>query len=351
MPCTPALLKTFKNRDTALAAPQTCAAWPPIRRVAVLAHRLRQIVAPLCAAWALSACGPPDNLPLRVGIGDFPPYELMYLAQEQGYFREAGVNVRLVEFSAQSDVNRAYQQGKLDGLGTTLVDVLLIRERDGKDLRAVRVIDYSNGADVILATPAMRSVADLRGRRIAVEANSVSHFVLVRALEQAGLGLADVTAVLEREIDSIAPQAGDFDAIVTYPPYTARLRQVANLHPLFSTQAIPGEVLDVYAFDARAIAERPAQLRAFLQGIERAYAYLQAHREDACRIMARREKMTPEAFCQSLTDGLTLIPPAGQDLHSPAAPMRAATATAVRVLRQTQLLSDRPEVADCLSPL
>ena len=118
-------------------------------------------------------CAPEPPAALRVGINSWPGYEFIFLAQEKGYFRDEHLNVRLVEFSSLSDCRRAYERGQIDAMGTTVVEVLMTRDQSSRSPQIVRICDYSNGADVILAQSAITNGAGLRGARIGVELASL----------------------------------------------------------------------------------------------------------------------------------------------------------------------------------
>ncbi len=311
----------------------------------------RRRVLALLPALAAGCSG--HQHPLAVGISAYPPYELAILARESGYFRDAGLNVRLVEFEDLSDAQRAFEQGKLDGLATTLVEVLVSRHAGARDLRVMRAISVSEGADVVVAPREIRTVADLRGRKVAVEIASLSHFMLARALQRAGLALSDVTPVsMAQNAMPAALQSGEVSAIVTYPPSATALRADPRWHVLFSSRAIPDEVVDVYAFDAQALARQPRDIQAFFQAVDRAFHRFGAEPQDSCRIMAPRLRTTADAACAAMTDGIRLIPPSEQARYlGPTMAMRTSLAAVQRALTESRLVGNNPALADCLEPL
>ena len=283
----------------------------------------------------------------------FPPGELAMMAQEAGFFRDAGVDIRLVEFEDLSDAQRAFEQGKLDGLAATLVEVLVTRNSGLRDLRAMRVIAVSEGADLLLAPRAVGSMAELRGRRVGVEIASLGHYVLARALHKAGLSLSDVTPVtMAQHAMEGALLAGEVAAVVTYPPRSIALRTDPRWHALFTSREIPREVVHVYAFDAQAIARRLGELQAFFRAIDRAYHRLSAEPLTSCRAMAARGHVDAELFCASMREGLRWIPPSDQgDYLGPAMALQASVDTVQRELARSGLIGARPGLGDCLEPL
>ena len=316
-------------------------------------HRMLNRRQLLTALPALAAgCGAAPQRPLTVGISIFPPHELAMLARDSGFFRDAGVEVRLVEFEDLSDAQRAFEQGKLDGLATTLVEVLVTRSSSPHDLRALRVIAVSDGADVLLAPRAVRNVAALRGRKVGVEVASLGHFLLLRALQKSGMTLSDVIPVsMAQHAMEAALAAGEVDAVVTYPPQAVPLRADPRWHPIFTSREIAQEVVHVYAFDGPTIARRSGEVTAFLRAVDRAFHRWSAEPVASCRTMAARGHLDADLFCAALQEGLRLVPPSGQaDYLGPSMALRATVDSVQRALAQGGLIGAQPGLADCLEP-
>lgn len=279
---------------------------PPAQRFA-RALRSRALAFPilrhlplLVAAAALSCtfgCAPEKPTAWRIGINPWPGYEFLYLAQEMGFYRDAGLDVRVVEFSSLADARRAYERGQINVIATTVIEVLQIREHSPRSPQIVQVVDYSNGADLILARPGLTNAASLRGARIGVELASLGVYVLVRGLEQGGLGLADVQPVSMDQLSmGDAFRKGELDAVVTYPPASIQLLRDTKASTVFTTAEIPGEVLDVIAVEAELNTRRPGDVARLLRAYHRAIAYARQHPAEAYRIMAGRQGITPEEF-------------------------------------------------------
>ena len=295
------------------------------------------------------ACNRPAK-PLRIGIDDWPVYRLMKLAEDKGFFRDEGVDVTLLEFNSYADSRRAYDSRRIDGMGSTAVEVLITRDQSGRNTRIVRVLNFSEGADVIVAGKSVRSMSDLRGKRIGVELGTFGVYVLARALELEGLSLEDVTPVSTSQAAMVAHLSdGVIDAAVTYTPVSTSLLADPRFHAVFSTAQIPGEVVDVIAIGGFILRERPQQAAGFLRGVDRAFAYLNENPEDACRIMAEGLNMPPEEFRKALTTGLHLVGPDEQAAYlAEGGKLQPVLESLARTLRKIGMLSDRPGLTDCL---
>lgn len=310
----------------------------------------------LAAVFALvflPGCSSSPPAPIRFGINSWPGYELVYLAQEQGFFKAQGCAVSLVEFSSLSDARLSYEKGRLDGLATTPIELIYAKFYNPVQPRIVRAVDCSEGADAIIAPRRLSAVRELRGRRIGVESGSVSSYVLLRALQSHGLSLADVQPIPGPQFDLVTNlERGELDAVVSYPPHAAALLAAPEFHKIFSSADIPGEVVDVIAFEAEFLKRRPDDVKAFLRALEQAWGFLQQHPDVAVRIMAAREHVPPAEFQRMLTDGMRLLGPADQAAYlGPAGKLATILPRYAQTLLESHMISRPVAVSDLLTPL
>ncbi len=294
----------------------------------------------LAAMVALSldiGCSQQGSAAFRVGINPWPGYEFLYLAQEKGFYRDEGLQVRLVEFPSLSDARRAYERGQVNAIATTVIEVLQARENSSRSPQIVQIVDYSNGADVILARPGLATGANLRGARIGLELASLGVYVLARALEKNGLSLADVTMVSMNQLSMEASfRKAELDAIVTYPPTSTKLLRDSDANTVFSSTEIPGEVLDVIAVEAEVNARHPRDVAGLLRAYHRAVAYTRQNPADAHAIMAEREGLTPEEFRTALTGGIRLLSASDQAAYlRPGGKLATVVDASDRILRRS----------------
>lgn len=79
----------------------------------------------------------------------------------------------------------------------------------------------------------LQSVADLEGKKVALNKGSNVHYLLVRALEKAGLTLKDITEVYLAPADARAAfERGAIDAWAIWDPYFAAAEVSSNARPL-----------------------------------------------------------------------------------------------------------------------
>lgn len=251
--------------------------------------------------------------PLRIALIRWPPFEFLHLAQEKGFFAQEGVEVRLIEFVDVNDTQRAFEHDKIDGGVYSLFEVMQNRDLLARKMQVPMVIDFSDGADMVLARPDIQDVRGLRGRRVGVSLSPLDFYFLGRALEAYGMSLKDISLIHVRTEDVLeALRSGKIDAVMSYPPNSTEIEEAGIARPIFTSGQIPGEIVDVLALDEAVIRERPDDVAALIRGFYRAVRYAQEHPDDAWRIMAERERVSPESFRKALQTGITLVPLAEQ---------------------------------------
>src|SRR5262245_6175493 len=183
---------------------------------------IRSLVLACLLSLVLSACALSTSpaKPLRLGLNIWPGYAPFYAAANRQLYSPTAVEI--TTFSSLYDTDRAFSQGRIDAVGTTLFDALRMRD-EGIPLKIVLTTDYSNGADGIVARQGITSIAGLKGKRVAAEVGAINHFILLRALDRAGLQEQDVEVVnLSVEEGAKALAQGKVDAAALWEPFLSQ---------------------------------------------------------------------------------------------------------------------------------
>ncbi len=306
-----------------------------------LAKALPWRLALLSLVLGTASCASNEPRPLRIAANPWPGFEYFYLAQELGFFREEGVDVRLVEQTSLRDSRRVYARGLVDGLLATPTDVAALEIEGGRRAVVRQVFDGSYGGDVIIARDPFRTMQDLRGKRIAIE-QGLGNYFLARALQISNLRPEEVE-VVDRPYSAAAESLcdGTVDAIHAYPPTLEQLAEMTDgqFHIVFTSKKLPDEILDLLVVDPVVAAERGRDLDRMERAYDRAVDFA-GHKPDvAMRIMADREGISPEAFANFLRNDLRMIQP--QDR---AAYLTAEGPVALAIQRSHEILSKYREV-------
>jgi len=210
-------------------------------------------IKPLIVIFCLfiAACSEPNTQALRIGTNVWPGYEPLYLARELGYFNEN--DIRLVEYTSASQVLKAYRNGLLDSAAVTLDEAIILLEA-GEDFRIILAMDVSNGADALLGQPSIKTVDELRGKRIGVEHTALGAYFLYRIVELTALEKEDITVVSEEVNQHVrAFKEKQIDAVITFDPARSEIIENGG-NVLFDSTQIPGEIVDVLIVRAEKMA-------------------------------------------------------------------------------------------------
>lgn len=302
----------------------------------------------LILALAPIGCSREPATPLRIGTNVWIGSEPLYLARDLGHFDPKVV--QLVEYPSASEVLRAFRNQAIDGMVISL-DELFGLVVDGLQPRVILAVDVSNGADVVVGRPGMRSMLDLKGKRVAVESAALGAFVLSRALALSSMQAGDIQVVhLESNEQPQAFEKGDVDGAVTFEPFRSQLT-AAGATVLFDSTQIPGEIVDVIAVREGALDEQREAVQALLGGWFKAIEYLQREPKDAARRMSLRQQTSAEQFLAAL-EGLH-IPTREENLAmlNGASPGLANSgARLMNLMLEAKLLSNAVDIENVLAP-
>ena len=275
----------------------------------MMPHRYFSVIFFLLFLAFVTACSKQTpNKPLRIGFNTWPGYEFIYLAKAKRFYEKYGLDVKLVELSALGDVRRAFERGQIDIMASTMVEMLIAAENTGRLLKIIAVADASNGADMLLARKGIKSVAELKGKKVGMEGATVDVLVAGAALRSVGLKFRDIELVSHAQVDLVMRfEAGQLDAIQTYPPYAIKLLKTGKYHKLFDTGKIPGQIVDVLSVAEDVLSERRDDIRVFLKAYYEAFEYYQNNPHEASAIMGKREGISGDEFREAL-DGMVIFP-------------------------------------------
>jgi len=206
-------------------------------------------------ATALTACKPTSTTtPVRIGYSAWPGWFPWKVTESKGLF---GVPVTLQWFDGYLDSINALNAGQLDCNSQTLGDTISSIAA-GADLQVVLTNDYSTGNDQIIVAPGIKTVADLKGKRVAAEEGTVDHYLLLLGLKKAGLSSQDITFVpLETGAAAAAFVAGKVDAVGVFAPFTTQALKRPGSSTLFSSKDFPGAISDHLVCRADFVAKNP----------------------------------------------------------------------------------------------
>ncbi|MFM2045255.1 MAG: hypothetical protein RLY86_3831 [Pseudomonadota bacterium] len=182
-------------------------------------------------------------------------------AEDQGIVKKwadkYGITIDVVQFNDYVESINQYTAGAFDALTVTNMDALSIPGTAGVDTTAVIVGDFSNGNDAVILKD-KASLADIKGQTVNLVEFSVSHYLLARALDSAGLAERDVKVVNTSDADMVAAWATpDITAVVTWNPLVSEIMAMPGANKVFDSSRIPGEIIDLTVVNTQTLAANP----------------------------------------------------------------------------------------------
>jgi len=243
---------------------------------------------------------------IRLGFSAWPGWFPWQVAKEQGFFAKAGVKVDLRYFESYLDSLNALAAGRLDANSQTLNDTIS-SVAGGAQQAIVLVNDNSTGNDQIIAGPDIKTVADLKGKRVAAEQGTVDHYLLLLGLQKAGLGPSDVNfQPLETGAAAAAFASGRLDAVGVFAPFTTQALKRSGAHALFTSADYPGAIPDHLVVNKSMLTKRATDVQKLVDVWYDTLAWINAHHDEALAIMAKRAGVSESDYA-SYDKGTTIF--------------------------------------------
>jgi NitT/TauT family transport system substrate-binding protein len=259
-------------------------------------------IALLAGLTFMTACSPPPPEPLRIVSSPWPGYEPLYLARDLGYLKDSAV--RISELPSANISFEAFKNGSGD-VATLTLDEVVILLAEGRKLRLLLVMDVSNGADAVVARNDIKSLAGLKGKRLAMENIPLGVYILNRMLEAAHLKATDIDIVpLPEDKHEDAYLRGKIDAAITMEPYKSKLVKAGG-HVLFDSSQIPNEIFDLVVVREEVYQKRRDDLCHLARQWFRTLDYIHANPQEAATRMGKRQGVDAETFLASM-NGMTV---------------------------------------------
>lgn len=240
-----------------------------------------------CHTWAPTELKrPPLKVEFTSFVGEYPGI----IAQEKGFFKAQGVDVELI-YKQYAQLEQAnFSAGKYDGITSSLGSFIILSATN-PDIQGVIVIDESTGADVVVAQPQIKTVADLKGKKLGANLGGFSEVFVTEMLKTTNLTSDDVNLVkleaseIPQRLKNNTIQAGH-----TWEPHLSEAMKLGG-HILFTSKQTPGLILDMIIFRSDTIRDRPEDIRGFVQGWLQAASYWKENVQEGNAIISKALKI------------------------------------------------------------
>jgi NitT/TauT family transport system substrate-binding protein len=257
-----------------------------------------QVLAAMAAILLPAAASAQEKFTFMFPVKSVLQYHPFYIAQELGYFKQEGLDVRFEVANGSSAALRQLIAGNADA-ALPSPGAYLNAVAQGHDLRWLFSYEYANVFTLVVPEKStVTTVADLKGKRVGVSELSGGEVPLVRAvMRKAGLedgkdykiipvgegSALTVQALQSGQVDAYSSSLFDVAAIEAAGiPMKVILPQDAQLYPANGMVAT-----------ATTLQQKRDQLTRFARAAAKGIAYVKA---DPARALAMAKKLGPEEF-------------------------------------------------------
>ena len=260
----------------------------------------RHLLLTAAACAGLAACSKAGgNQAVRIG---YLKEGALIIARHHDDFskslKDAGVGrIDWAEFPSGPPVLEALSANAID-FGATGDTPPIFAQSAGAQFSYVAAVPVTGKQYAILVPgdSAIKTVGDLKGKRVAFTRGSTVHYLVIAALKQAGLALSDITPVNLPPPDGRAAfDRGDVDAWAIWDPFFAAVQKASDVRVLTTAEPFgPGATFFFATNDF--IRRDPDSLKATLNSLRQTSRWIEAHRDEAALLVSQSTGMSVEVM-------------------------------------------------------
>jgi len=200
--------------------------------------------------------------------------------------RLPGTPLKWVEFPAGPQILEALAVGSLD-FGFTGDTPPVFAQAAGKDIwyAGLEPPKPTSSAILVPADSPIRTLADLKGKRIGFQKGSSAHFLVVRGVEKGGLQWPDITPVYLTPSDGRAAfERGALDAWGIWDPYYAAAEIDGRARVLSTGVGLTSN--NSYYLASRALTRDARTLEALFDALSQADAWVRGNRTETAHFLS-----------------------------------------------------------------
>jgi sulfonate transport system substrate-binding protein len=252
---------------------------------------LHAAAALLAAFTTLNAVAQNSNAPANVLRIGYQKSGLLAILKAQGALDEKlkplGYSVKWFEFPAGPQLLEALNANSID-FGYTGAPPPVFAQAGGVHFVYVGAEPAGRHSEAIIVKndSTLRNVADLKGKRVALQKGSSSNYLLLEALKHAGLQYGDIRPVYLAPADARAAfESGTVDAWVIWDPYYAAAQAALNARTLTDYADLNG-AYNFYEATRDFAQQHPDVVGAILGQLRIAGQWVNAHPDQTSALIA-----------------------------------------------------------------
>lgn len=222
---------------------------------------------------------------LSIGIATWAGFGTGIVGMEKGYFPTINLTTKTLDDARARQA--AFVSGDIDIM---ISSVDLFAQEAAKKIPGLMflVTDESQGGDGIVSKEEIKTVADLKGKKVAYAHGGPSDYFLYKVLDDAGIALDEVERIPVDDPSRAGEVflSGDVDAAVTWEPFLSNTSEEGKGKILITTKDKPEIIVDILVANEK-LAANQKLLTEFMDGWLKSVEFIKENPEEAAKIMAK----------------------------------------------------------------
>jgi taurine transport system substrate-binding protein len=261
--------------------------------------------------FSVQADGKPEKVTVIYGGSSWLGHYPAWVGIEKGLFKKHGLGVLFQNFYASSGRMGSLVAGDLDVASTGSISAIALMASGSKGFMAFGTQDSYATVEGIIANKSIKTIKDLKGKRIAAPFASSAHVLVLDILEQNGLDPEKDLSLLNLKVNEMpaAMGSGEIDACAAWTPHFNKLLNMPGNHMLVNDTEFslfkkyklgPGPDLLVVR---KEFAEKyPNTSKAFVKGYFEAVDMLINEPEECAKVLVKLTNLSMEDQMTVLKD-------------------------------------------------
>lgn len=254
-------------------------------------HFFGTIIA-VAVGFASQQTGAAELVKVRLAQNLSPISGVVIVAKQKRIFEKHGLDVAVSNFTSGKQALDATIGGGAD-IATTAEAPVTAAAMANQKIAFLARMEYSDLKTLTDASDRIKSLADLKGKRIGYTVGTGSEVYTVSLLKRAGLNKSDVTLVSLRPQDMAAAlSSGGIDAMNTWEPHVANAKKAFGAKvKQIDTKGVYSETFNIVTMQDF-LASRQSVVLSFLKAMLEAEKWMKENRDEAITVVAETVGMS-----------------------------------------------------------
>lgn len=260
------------------------------------------LISGFASVLGLSFCDAFAAGPARpVKIAEAPFYSAAgaYIAQQQGFWKDEGLELNLISFAGGAQINEAVLSGSVDFgiVGTSPAIALASRGAKFVVVAGLAYIDETAPPEllVVRGDSPVQNVKQLDGKKVAIHSKGTGSHVMLVAIERR-FGVNFVILEIPAPAQWAALRRGDVDAVMTETPFPEQMKALGAryVYGLPNKDVVPYFMINVLVTTREFADRNPDVVRQVIKVTARTARWIMDNPEAARSLITARLKYSPD---------------------------------------------------------